>query len=218
MVKVRETLKKSPKLLSPVVRAYERRLQQFGPEARGVFWKDEDFQAMRYDILYDVFDDADQAGGITIHDFGCGYGALFDYLKDKPVMRASRYIGTDMSADMVAAAQKRITDPRASFIRHLMAMDQADITFASGTYNMHVGQDEADWEDYVKASLKQLWGKTRKALAFNMLREDAEDRYDGLYYINGRDLFDFCTRELGPNVTIQNDSPLPDWTFFVRRE
>jgi len=214
---IRDTLKKSPKLLTPVIRAYERRLKQYGAEARGVFWKDEDFQRQRYDILYNIFDDIDQAGGITVHDFGCGYGALFDYLKDKPVMRASRYIGTDMSAEMIGAAKKRTTDPRASFIRHLLATDQVDITFASGTYNMHVGQDEQDWENYVKASLKQLWGKTRKALAFNMLRQDAEDQFDGLYYINGRDLFDFCTRELSPHVTIQNDSPLPDWTFFVRR-
>jgi SAM-dependent methyltransferase len=218
MTKPTKTLKNSPKLLTPVVRAYERRLKQFGPEARGVFWKDEDFQRQRYDILSQVFDDADQAGGITIHDFGCGYGALFDYLKDQPVMHASRYIGTDMSSEMITAAQNRIADPRASFLRHLMAIDQADVTFASGTYNMHVGQDEEDWEDYVKASLKQLWGKTRKAMAFNMLRDDVVDRYDGLYYINGRDLFEFCTRELSPNVTIQNDSPLPDWTFFVRRD
>ena len=212
------TLKKSPRLLNPVLRAYERRLHQFGADPRGVFWKDEDYQRKRYDILSSVFDDADQAGGITIHDFGCGYGALFDYLKDKPVMRASRYIGTDMSADMIRAAKNRITDPRASFIRHLKAMDTVDVSIVSGTYNMHVGQDEKDWEDYVKASLRQLWGKTRKSLAFNMLRDDADEQFDGLYYINGRGLFEFCTRELSPFVTIQNDSPLPDWTFFIRRE
>jgi len=210
-------LKKSPSLLSPVVRAYERRLRQFGPEARGVFWKDENFQHQRYDILYQVFDEIDQAGGITVHDFGCGYGALFSYLKDRPVMRDSRYIGTDMSAEMISTARRLVVDPRASFVRHLKATGPVDITFASGTYNMHVGQDETRWETYVKASLKQIWGKTRKALAFNMLREDADERFDGLYYINGRDLFDFCIRELSPDVTIQNDSPLPDWTFIVRR-
>lgn len=217
MVNIRDTLKTSPKLLTPVVRAYERRLSQFGPEARGVFWRNEDFQRRRYDILYGIFDDVDMAGGLTIHDFGCGYGALFDYLADKPVMRASRYIGTDMSSEMVAAARKRVSDPRAGFLRHLMATGIADITFASGTYNMHVGQNEEDWETYVKASLKQLWGKTRKALAFNMLRDDADERHDGLYYINGRDMFDFCARELSPNSTMRNDAPLPDWTFFIRR-
>jgi len=217
MPSIKDTLKKSPKLLTPVVKAYERRLRQFGAEARGVFWKDEDLQRQRYDILSAIFDDIDQAGGLTIHDFGCGYGALFDYLKDMPVMKASGYIGTDMSVDMITQAKRRISDPRTSFIRHLMAVDVADYTFASGTYNMHVGQNEEDWETYVKASLKQLWSKTRKGLAFNMLRDDADERYDGLYYINGRDLFDFCTRELSPNVILQNDSPLPDWTFFVRR-
>jgi len=45
--------------------------------------------------------------------------------------------------------------------------------------------------------------------ALTKSRENAEARYDGLYTINGRNLFDFCTRELRPHVVIQNDSPLP---------
>ena len=49
-------------------------------------------------------------------------------------------------------------------------------------------------------------------------RDDATEVYDGLYYINGHDLFDFCASRLSPNVVVQNDSPLPDWTFYVRRE
>jgi hypothetical protein len=65
--------------------------------------------------------------------------------------------------------------------------------------------------------LLQLWSKTRFGLAFNMLRDDAEYHYDGLFYINGHDLFDFCATRLSPNVEIQNDSPLPDWTIFVRK-
>ncbi len=133
-------------------------------------------------------------------------------------MTNSQYLGTDMSADMISAARAKITDPRARFLHHLRAVDEADYTFVSGTFNMHLGQDEKEWEAYVKASLQQLWANTKKGMAFNMLRDDADYIYDGLFYINGYDLFDFCASHLSPNVTIQNDHPLPDWTLFVRRE
>lgn len=218
MVKPTEILKQAPRILSPVIRAYERRLSQFGNDPRGVFWQNKEFQVRRFEILSQIFDPKDLNGGISIHDFGCGYGALFDYLRDRPIMTNSRYLGTDMSGQMVAAARKKIRDPRARFLRHLEATDEADYTLVSGTFNMHLGQDEEEWSAYVKAALLQLWSKTRKGLAFNMLRDDAEDLYDGLYYINGHDLFDYCLSHLSPNVVLQNDQPLPDWTFFVRRD
>ena len=213
-----DILKKSTKLLTPITHAYERRLSQYGNDPRGVFWQNKEYQFKRFEILSHIFDPADNSNTISIHDFGCGYGALFEYLADKPIMKNAQYIGTDMSSQMITAARKKIDDPRAEFRRHLMAIDAADYTLVSGTFNMHLGQDEEEWEDYIKASLLQLWSKTRVGLAFNMLRDDAEYLYDGLFYINGHDLFDFCSTRLSPNVEIQNDSPLPDWTFFVRKQ
>jgi hypothetical protein len=134
-------------------------------------------------------------------------------------MTNGHYIGTDMSNQMITAARQKINNPRAEFRHQLMAVDVADYTLVSGTFNMHLGQDEEEWEAYIKASLIQLWSKTRVGLAFNMLRDNAQNIYDGLFYINGHDLFDFCATHLSPNVVIQNDSPLlPDWTFYIRKE
>lgn len=217
MANPEDTLKHAPKILSPVARAYERRLSQFGNDPRGVFWQNKEYQYRRFEILSDIFDPSDSQGGVSIHDFGCGYGALFEFLSDKPIMDGSQYLGTDMSSKMIAAAHKKTQDPRAQFLRHLHAVDEADYTLVSGTFNMHLGQDEEEWSVYVKAALQQLWSKTKKGLAFNMLRDDAADIYEGLYYINGHDLFDFCASHLSPNVVLQNDTPLPDWTLYVRR-
>jgi SAM-dependent methyltransferase len=208
-----------PKLLQPVIRAYELRLKEFGNNARGVFWQNKEYQLKRFEILSRIFDPASNGQDIIIHDFGCGYGALFDYLADKPIMTNAHYIGSDMSSQMVSAARQNIGDPRAKFRHHLLAVDIADYTLVSGTFNMHLGQDEEEWETYIKKSLVQLWSKTQVGLAFNMLRDNTQDIYDGLFYINGYDLFDFCATHLSPNIVIQNDSPLlPDWTFYIRKD
>jgi len=109
-------------------------------------------------------------------------------LKDRPVMNESRYIGIDISQAMIDEAENCTQDPRAKFHRHLIATEEADYTFVCGTYNMNLSADEGEWLEYVKASLEQLWSKTRKALGFNLLRADAPDQYPGLYYADGRRL------------------------------
>jgi SAM-dependent methyltransferase len=214
-----DILKKTPKLLEPVTWAYERRLNQFGNDARGVFWQNKEYQFKRFEILSRIFDPEHNDQDIAIHDFGCGYGALFDYLTDKSIMTNAHYIGTDMSSQMITAARQKTNDPRAKFRCDMEAVDITDYTLVSGTFNMHLGQNEEEWEAYIKDSLMQLWSKTRVGLAFNMLRNNTQNIYDGLFYINGHDLFDFCATRLSSNVVIQNDGPLlPDWTFYIRKE
>ncbi len=211
------TLQRSTSMLEPVLASFEQRLARFGADPRSAYWKNQEWQKRRYDILSRLFEEPDRQGGVTITDYGCGYGAFFDYLKDRPVMEGSRYIGIDISAAMLEEAESHTADERTTFQRHLIATETADYTFVCGTYNMNLGADRAEWADYVKASLEQLWSKTGKALGFNMLRADAPDQYPGLYYADGMEFVKFCNEALSPNVTYTDDRPLPDWTIFVRR-
>jgi len=82
---------------------------------------------------------------------------------------------------------------------------------------MNLSADEGEWADYVKASLAQLWSKTTKALGFNMLRSDAPEKYQSLYYADAGEFLEFCRDTLGADVEFSNDNPLPDWTIFIRR-
>jgi SAM-dependent methyltransferase len=204
-------------MLVPVLASFEKRVAQFGADPRSAFWKDEEWQKRRYDILSRLFDEPDRLGGISITDFGCGYGAFFDYLADRPVMKNSRYTGIDMSAAMIEEANARIRDSRATFQSHLIATETADYTVVCGTYNMNLGANRDEWADYVKASLEQLWSKTTKAMGFNMLRFDAPDQYPGLYYADGMEFVKFCNETLSPDITYTDDRPLPDWTIIIRR-
>ena len=212
-----ETLQRSRSMLEPVLASFEKRVAQFGADPRSAFWKDEEWQKRRYDILSRLFDEPDRLGGISITDFGCGYGAFFDYLADRPLMKNSRYTGIDMSAAMIEEANARIRDSRATFQSHLIATETADYTVVCGTYNMNLGANRDEWADYVKASLEQLWSKTTKAMGFNMLRFDAPDQYPGLYYADGMEFVKFCNETLSPDVTYTDDRPLPDWTIIIRR-
>ncbi len=132
-------------------------------------------------------------------------------------MRGGRYFGYDICEDMVEVAKGRIDDARVSLLHNLIATRAADYSFASGTYNLKADVDEGEWTGYVKASLTQLWSRTAKGLAFNMLSTDGERREDGLYYGDPRAFLDFCREALSPDATLIEDYPLPEWTILVRR-
>ena len=212
-----ETLKRSRSMLKPVLETFETRLDRYGSDPRSAFWRNAEWQQKRYKILSRLFSKDDLQGGISITDFGCGYGAFFNYLKDLPVMEGSCYIGIDMSAAMIKQAQAKIIDPRATFQQHQISTEIADYTFVCGTYNMNMDADEVEWTDFIKASLAQLWSKTTKALAFNLLRSDTAEKFNSLYYADLEEFLDFCRIRLSPNVDYSNDTPLPDWTIFIRR-
>lgn len=206
-----------PELLSPVVKAYRRRLLEFGATPQGVFWRNQVNVDKRFEVLLRIFDEAALAGEIAVNDLGCGYGAFFDVLQTHPALRGSRYIGYDVCTDMLEAAQKRIRDPRATFIRSAAPTETADYSFASGTFNLKLEASERPWGDYVKALLALLWEKTTKGLAFNMLDVRQKRAGDGLFYADPADFGDFCRTAFSPHVELIENYGLPDWTILVRR-
>jgi SAM-dependent methyltransferase len=212
-----DTRGQNPDFLDAIAGVFDRRLDLYGAQPKGVLWRTVESQRLRFDVMVQVFEPGDRTGAITINDLGCGYGAFFDYLAGRPVMAGSRYMGYDICAAMVAAARGRIADPRAFFVTSATATADADYSFASGTYNLRGRVNPGHWNAYVKASLGGLWARTTRALAFNMLDARAGKREKGLYYAHVEEFRAFCTRALSPKVTVITDYPLEDWTMLVRR-
>ncbi len=210
-------LSEAPKLLAPVATAYGLQLEHHGMEARGVLWRNEENQRMRFEVLAGIIEADDDKGGITVNDLGCGYGAFFTFLEGRPAMNGGTYHGYDISEDMVKAARQSIQDPRATFSHSLVATHYADYSFASGTYNLKLDNDETAWKKYVKESLIHLWARTERALAFNMLSVHGSESQSGLLYADPGEFFDFCIREISPNVVLFHDYSPIDWTIWLRK-
>lgn len=213
-----DALKRAPQAYAPIAAIFSHRIQEYGTQPHGVFWRTKDGQSMRFDILLGIMQPEDLTRtGITFNDLGCGYGALFKYIQDRPFMKGGRYVGYDICEEMVNIARRHIPDPRATFIKSMIATREADYSTVSGTFNMRINIDDEEWFKIVTANLAQLWSKTSKGLAFNMLSSYDKNRQNDLYYADPKEFFDFCIRQLGPNVTLLHDYPLKEWTIFVRR-
>lgn len=213
-----DPLRARARLLTPISKAFGERLTEKGATPEGVYWTSAEGQQLRFEVLLGIVPASQQAqGGVTINDLGCGYGALFDVLEDDPMMIDGRYFGYDISAEMIRAANARHGDRRANFILSSAATRDADYSLVSGTYNMKMRHRRGEWQDYIFASLRDLWAKSKKGLAFNMLAGSGADKPGGLYYAPAEDYFDFCTAALSRNVELKQGYGLREWTIYVRR-
>ncbi|MBT3907056.1 MAG: class I SAM-dependent methyltransferase [Rhodospirillaceae bacterium] len=214
---VSETLKKAPEILAPVAVIYDQRVKKYGAQAKGVYWSSRDNQVQRFRILTTLFGEDAQNGDFSVNDFGCGYGAYYTFLKKLKMKKPFRYFGIDISEEMIKKCESRIKDPNARFTQALIAHQSADYTIASGTYSMMSDTPIKDWEDYIRASLVDLWMQTRKGLGFNILNAGSMPADSALYTATSGPYVEFCKQELSPNVQLLNDYHPDEWTIFVRR-
>ncbi len=195
-------------------RHYARTLSRHGPTPLGVDWKNLPSQYLRFVQLAKL---CDFTGPFSLNDFGCGYGALLDYLDVRQPGAQLRYRGIDIVPEMVgAAAAHHAGDPRATFAVDSRCGAIADYSVASGVFNVRLGFDVGDWEAYVERILGDLRDSSRIGLAVNfMLPLDTGAMEDGLYRTPPRRWVDFCTRRLSCSVEIVEAYGLREFTLLA---
>jgi SAM-dependent methyltransferase len=197
---------------------YGDKIRTFGATPRGVDWRDQDSQEVRFRQLCRLFEDR---AGASVLDLGCGFGSMIAYLRQLGF--SGDYIGIDISDEMIAKAKDiHGADPRARFLCHpdsASLQETADVAVASGIFNVRLGFDDARWEEYILATLHDLNRIGLSGFAFNCLTSysDADKMQDYLYYADPCRLFDYCKRNFSKQVALLHDYGLYEFTLIVRK-
>lgn len=202
-------------LLTEVADYYSAKLAEHGETPRGVDWNGEESQVLRFAQLTKIISSAKD---FSLNDLGCGYGALFDYLKTH--CQSFSYNGFDVSAEMVGASQRRYGgDSNARFFITSTPSEVADYGLASGIFNVRLGRSDAEWREYLEATLETLDRTSQKGFAFNCLTSysDKDKMRDYLYYADPCTLFDLCKRRYSRHVALLHDYGLYEFTILVRK-
>jgi SAM-dependent methyltransferase len=199
------------------VKAYfERRIQEYGATPRGVDWNSDDSQNTRFAQLLKVIQ---TEGPFSLLDYGCGYGALADYLAEKGF--EADYNGFDIVESAVKLAkQLHAGKTWAKFLSSKDGISIYDYTVASGIFSVRGEQSLEDWTNYVISVLHQFNDISRKGFASNFLTQYSESgrmRAD-LYYADPLYLFDYCKRNFSKNVALLHDYQLYDFTLIIRKD
>ena len=201
-------------LQAKVRKYYLRTLQRHGPTPLGVDWPNIVSQYLRFVQLLKL---CRFGQPFSLNDFGCGYGALLDFLAMRHSGATVTYRGIDISPAMVAAARARwASNNRAVFAVDSQCGALADYSLASGTLNVRLGHPVSEWEAYVEAILSDLEASSRLGFAVNfMLPRDETPAELGLYRTAPERWTPFCER-FG-RVELITDYGLREFTLLVRK-
>jgi SAM-dependent methyltransferase len=198
------------------VRAYyDARLRAAGPTPAGVDWNSATSQDLRFRQLLRCWHIEESS---SILDYGCGYGALLDYL-DLSGVRAA-YTGFDISASMIGEAERLHAPSRdCHFTSAPETLPESDYVVASGIFNVRQATADHEWQRYMEEEVMRMAELARIGIAYNVLStySDPEKRRDYLYYADPLTWFDFCKRNVGNSVALLHDYPLYEFTLVTSK-
>ena len=194
---------------------YSGKVREHGPTPSGVDWNSGESQETRFAQLLRAADGL--PAPLAINDWGCGYGALVEYLDARGM--PFRYHGYDISASMIEHARTRFAGrDDCTFGTDEAVVPEADVTVASGIFNVLAGSAAGEWAAYVRRTVARMAEVSRRGLAYNMLTDysDPERMEERLHYGDSRSEFDWCKRNLSRHVALLHDYGLWEFTIVVR--
>ncbi|MBS0450427.1 MAG: class I SAM-dependent methyltransferase [Proteobacteria bacterium] len=209
----------SGSILQDVERYYSAKARQYGATALGVDWNSPMSQRLRFVQLLKVVDWAQPS--LSLHDLGCGYGAMLEHIEDRHAQADIQYVGTDISDTMIRLAQRRWK--KASHARFALSGSsppEVDYTVASGVFNVCLGHAQLEWERYVTDTLQAMSAASRRGFAVNFMRTEAlvvrPDARGQLYGVDAARWIEHCRQALDCDVELVANYGLPEFTLLAR--
>lgn len=205
----------SDKILDSVNKYYTEKIIEHGVSPKGVDWNGQESQELRFQQLTSVIK---EDSGFSVLDFGCGYGALLDYMLQNK--SGFQYRGFDISEEMIAQARKHnAKHTNASWATQMQDGETFDYSILSGIFNVRQGVNDAEWQKYVTDTLDMVNRCSTKGFSFNILTSYSDKEYmrDYLYYADPCFYFDYCKKHFSKYVALLHDYPLYEFTIVVRK-
>lgn len=193
---------------------YSEKIKTFGATARGVDWNSEKSQTVRFRELLKIVMGSDS---FNLLDFGCGYGALFDYMKGK--YPEFNYSGYDISNEMLIRAKELHGESSLCQWENKLSDKKYDYIIASGIFNVRLNATKEVWEKFIIETLCRLNQISNKGFSFNMLTSYSDEPLmkEYLYYGNPCFYFDYCKMNFSKNIALLHDYELYEFSILVKK-
>jgi hypothetical protein len=207
----------SDQIIAYVSEYYSNKVETFGATPQGVDWNGSESQDLRFEQLMKVCHGAPAL--YSLNDYGCGYGALLDYLQDQ--RQSIIYQGYDCAQAMIDEARRLHgeTDKQRFYAGGAFNL-VADYTVASGIFNVRGELSDRQWLDYCLETMGKMNDISTRGMSFNMLTKysDADKMRDYLHYADPCFIFDYCKRNFSRNVALLHDYGLYEFTMLVKKQ
>ena len=194
--------------------SYTNRLMKYGNSPQGLFWKNSFTQIHRFELIITALNKYYNLKKFTVCDIGCGYGKFLDFLRNRLNKSAFQYQGCDINNTLIDHCKKIYSDKNCKFYKKSSPQGMVDFSVMSGTFNLSGTNDIKIWEKYILKNLTNIWKKTNKIMAFNLLHKNERKIKQGLYYTNKNWIKDICEKNFGKTEFIFS-SILPEDILII---
>ena len=198
--------------------AYTRRFKQRGAQAEGVFWASRISQTARFEqVLADMKNEFGSTR-FSLADVGCGYGALFNYIRSKPAWYQIEYSGVDITPEMVRYCKRQYPAHKNRFSLGRLPKHPVDFAVFIGTFNLCHTDNYQLWEDYILRQLAASWTRVRYGLILNITSFETSKISNHIFYVNPHAFADKLANQFGPVNTKPTKFVPQDTTYVISKE
>jgi len=189
---------------------YSKCFEEHGDTHLGVDWPNYDDTLKRYQTMLDI-----TKPNSTVLDFGCGTSALYQYSID--VNQQINYSGLDINLNFVNKSKEKF--PNNKFYHKDILLDddipKFDYIICNGTFTEKRELNYDEMFEFFSSTIKKLWDKTNKGIAFNLMSKHVDWERDDLFHVSLDELGFFLKDNLSRNFIIRNDYGLYEYTTYV---
>ena len=198
-------------------RTYRDRLATHGATPNGVFWRNRSSQIARFDALLNLLATVTTVANPVLGDVGCGYGAMFDFVKKTPRYQNFHYIGVDINRAMIDTCKQKFPDQKHLFFVGKHPPSPVDFCAFSGTFNLCYTTDISLWHDYIFANLQQCWRRSRYGLVLNLLCGPKTEIKNQIFYTKRQTFITAASQVFGPTHALSTPHVKDDVTFLIAK-
>jgi hypothetical protein len=180
----------------------------------GTFQNDQITQYMRFKHVIEPFREILNEN-ITFHDLGCGSCDMYEYISKNNIKM--RYSGTEIIQEMIDYAKFKYPGIEL-FNRDILndnINDKYDIVVFSGGLYLPGSIPRLEWKEFVYEIIKKMWNMSNIGISFNLLTTYSDYKQNHLFYVDPREMFDFCLNNFSRFVKLDHAYPLYEWSISV---
>ena len=136
---------------------YNKRFDNYNNTPKGVFWNSKLSQDLRLNIILDKIVSNLKSDKFSIADVGCGYGRLYEIIKERNLDKIIEYNGFDINKEFINFCKKKKEFANGNFIVSSYPLKKTDYVVMSGTFNLTPTNNVNLWESYIIKNLRSNW-------------------------------------------------------------